>query len=132
METKLVQGKGRDIWHRCGFTDGWEVPRVGLSRGLLLAWMPRQSVSIIFESTHLIHINFLDNKGLPTSITFVYGHPKLARRAKVWHQLLAFKTKAHPQWICIGDFNQILTREEKFSFTQGSIACANLLQQIIS
>ena len=48
METKLVQGKGRDIWHRYGFTDGWEVPRVGLSGGLLLAWMPRQSVSIIF------------------------------------------------------------------------------------
>ena len=48
METKLVQGKGRDIWHRCGFIDGWEVPRVGLSGDLFLAWMPRQSVSIIF------------------------------------------------------------------------------------
>ena len=48
METKLVQGKGRDIWNRCGFIDGWEVPRVGLSGGLFLAWMPRQSVSIIF------------------------------------------------------------------------------------
>ena len=61
----------------------------------------------------------MENKSLPTSITFVYGHPKLARRAEVWHQLLALKTKTHPQLICIGDFNQILTREEKFSFTQG-------------
>ena len=87
---------------------------------------------LFFESAYLIHINFLDNKGLPTSITFAYGHPELARRAEVWHQLLALKTKAHPQWICIGDFNQILFREEKFSFTQGSIVGANLLQQFIS
>ena len=48
METKLVQGKGRDIWHRYGFIDGWEVPKVGLSGELLFAWMPKQSVSIIF------------------------------------------------------------------------------------
>ena len=75
METKLVEGKGKDVWLRCGFSDGWEVPRVGLSGGLILAWMTRHSLQINFVSNHLIHIDLLDNKGNPISITFVYGHP---------------------------------------------------------
>ena len=78
METKLVDGKGRDVWTRCGFFDGLEVPRVGLSGGLILAWMDRPSFKVQLVTNHLIHIDLLDNKGKPVSITFVYGHPELA------------------------------------------------------
>ena len=39
---------------------------------------------------------------------------------------------AHQNWLCIGDFNQILYKEEKFSFNMGSIVGANLFQQVIS
>ena len=37
IETRLVQGKGSIIWEKCGFAEGWELPREGLSDGLLLA-----------------------------------------------------------------------------------------------
>lgn len=57
---------------------------MGLSRGLLLAWMPRQSLKVTFDSAHLIHIDLLDNKGKPISITFVYGHPDQAKRKEEW------------------------------------------------
>nr|POE76348.1 hypothetical protein CFP56_34515 [Quercus suber] len=75
--------------------------------------------------------HLLDNKGKPISITFVYGHLDQAKREEVW-QLSSLKATAHPNWLCIGDFNQILSKDEKFSFTQGSIAGANLFQQVIS
>ena len=84
METKLAEGKGKDVWTRCGFFDGLEVPRVGLSGGLILAWMNRPSLKIQLVTNHLIHIDLLDNKGRPVSITFVYGHPELAWREEVW------------------------------------------------
>lgn len=101
------------------------------SGGLLLAWMPRQSLKVTFDSTHLIHINLLDNKGKPISITFVYAQPDQAKREEVWQQLSSLKATAHPNWLCIGDFNQTLSKDEKFSFTQGSIVGANLFQQVI-
>uniref|UniRef100_A0A7N2MRR8 Zinc knuckle CX2CX4HX4C domain-containing protein n=1 Tax=Quercus lobata TaxID=97700 RepID=A0A7N2MRR8_QUELO len=40
METRLVKDKGSAIWEKCGFAEGRELPREGLSGGLLLAWMP--------------------------------------------------------------------------------------------
>lgn len=50
----------------------------------------------------------------------------------MWQQLRNIKNIAHPSWLCIGDFNQILSKEEKFSFNQGSIIEAELFQQAIS
>ena len=105
---------------------------MGLSRGLLLAWVPRQSLNVIFYSTHLIHIDLLDNKDKTISITFVYGHPDQVRRGEVRQQLLSLKAIAQPNWLWIGDFNQVLSRDKKFSFTQGRITSANLFQQVIT
>ena len=114
------------------FFYGCEVPRLGLGGGLILAWMQRSFLKVVHESPHLIHIDFIDNKGKPLSITFVYGHPELAKSNEVWQQLKTLKDIAQPSWLCIGDFNQVLLREEKFSFNQNLIAGAELFQQVLS
>ena len=103
------------------FFYGCEVPRLGLGGGLILAWMQRSFLKVVHESPQLIHIDFIDNKGKPLSITFVYGHPELAKRNEVWQQLKTPKDIAQSSWLCIGDFNQVLSREEKFSFNQNPI-----------
>lgn len=114
MEMRLVKDKGKLVWLKCGFKEGWEVPREGLGGGLILAWMPGFNVHIVYHSNHIIHTNLIDSKGNPLSITFIYGHPDHSRRNEVWQQLRNLKHVAHPSWLCIGDFNQILTNEEKF------------------
>ena len=38
METRLAKDKGKQVWVKCGFSDGWEVSRVGFGGGLILAW----------------------------------------------------------------------------------------------
>ena len=48
METRLAKDKGKQVWVKCGFSDGWEVSRVGFGGGLILAWMPRQSLIVEF------------------------------------------------------------------------------------
>jgi len=131
METRLVSGKGQEVWEKCGFFEGWEVPRVGFSGGLILPWLPRQGLQVVFYSQNLIHINLLDNRGFPLSITFVYGHPDHAKRGVVWQQLKSLRQWAHPSWLCIGDFNQILSKEENFSFKNGNIIGAEDFQQVI-
>ena len=63
METKLDRDKGAGILKKCGFWKGWEVPRVGLSGGLLLGWLPDQKLTIMHSSRNLIHTDLLDHKG---------------------------------------------------------------------
>nr|POE68109.1 hypothetical protein CFP56_19762 [Quercus suber] len=53
METRLPKDKGKQICDKCGFEVGWELPREGMSGGLLLAWMDRQKLHIVYESKHL-------------------------------------------------------------------------------
>ena len=48
------------------------------------------------------------------------------KRNDVWQQLKTLKDIAQPSWLCIVDFNQVLSREEKFSFNQNPIAGAEL------
>ncbi|XP_075640721.1 uncharacterized protein LOC142612522 [Castanea sativa] len=131
METWLVKDKGKRIWEDYGFADGWEMPRKGLSGGILLAWMPRQQARIIYGSKNLVHTDLLDNKGNPLSITFVYGHPDHLMREEVWSKLKELGDLAHLKWLCIGDFNQILNGNERFSFNRGRIVEAEIFRQVI-
>lgn len=112
METKLVQNKGREILEKCGFLNGWEFLREGLSGGLLLGWQQNVNLSIQYGSKHLIHANLLDHKGTPLSVTFIYGQLDHTKREAFWLEL---KPIAKPIWLCIRDFNQVLCHEDKFS-----------------
>ena len=105
---------------------------MGFRGGLILAWMPRQSLTVEFASEHLIHIILLDNKRSPLLITFVYRHPDHAKGDLVWQQLKTLKNGSHPNWLCIANFNQVLSSQDKLSFNQGNIVGANLLQQLIT
>ena len=58
---------------------------MGLNGGLLLGWMPKHNLQIQHSSKNMIHANLLDHKGTFLSITFFYGHPKLAKRKSGWN-----------------------------------------------
>ncbi|KAF3968806.1 hypothetical protein CMV_007347 [Castanea mollissima] len=132
METRLPKDRGKMVWDKCGFVNCWELPRDGMSGGLLLVWRDSQNLQLVFESKHLVHTDMVDNRGNPLSITFVYGHPQLTKKEEVWGKLRALKLIAHPRWLCIGDFNQILSNKDKFTFGDRSIPGAERLQQLIS
>lgn len=54
METRLTKDKGKELWDKYSFIEGWELPREGLSGGLVLAWMPKQNLRVIYGSKNLI------------------------------------------------------------------------------
>ena len=47
------------------------------------------------------------------SITGFYGNPETHRRQDSWDELVALNRKFQLPWLCYGDFNEILSREEK-------------------
>lgn len=53
-----------------------------------------------------------------------------AMRFGVKHREL--KLIAHPKWLCIGDFNQILSSKDKFTFGDGLISGAESFHLLIS
>ena len=91
-----------------------------------------QKLHICYESKHLVHTDLVDNRGNPLSITFVYGNPNLSKREEVWNKLRNLKLLDHLNWLCIGDFNQILNHDDKFYFHQGIISGAESFHQLIA
>ena len=57
----------------------------------------------------MVHADLHDNKGNPFSITFVYGQPIHAKMEEVWFKLKLLRNNAHSNWLCIRDFNQVLS-----------------------
>lgn len=43
----------------------------------------------------------------------VYGDPVTARRQEVWNRLVSIGLARDEAWILVGDFNEILSNEEK-------------------
>lgn len=125
METKLVQNKGREILEKYGFINRWEYLREDLNGGLLLGWHQNMNLSIQYGSKHLIHADLLDHRGTPLSITFIYGQPNHTKKEAFWLELKQLKILAKLIWLCIGDFNQVLSYEDKFSFNTRSIVGAD-------
>uniref|UniRef100_A0A2N9GD61 Reverse transcriptase domain-containing protein n=1 Tax=Fagus sylvatica TaxID=28930 RepID=A0A2N9GD61_FAGSY len=104
-----------------GFEKNFEVPRVGLSGGLALGWNSPWEVSILVSNQFFIHTDIINSQGDLCSITFIYGHLVLSHRKHIWEELESFAKHAHPKWLCIGDFNQVLAEEDKFSFKPSSL-----------
>jgi hypothetical protein len=121
LETCLTKGKGNKILSNWGFTGSSEVPRVGLRGGLALGWTQAWDVLIIFQNSRFIHSEITNMHGEIFAVTFLYGHPNLAHRHLIWHDLLNFGRQIHHKWICIGDFHQVLRESNKLTFKEHNL-----------
>jgi hypothetical protein len=92
------------------------VARIGLSGGLALGWHSEFRVKVCLKNQHFINTEVVDPVGDIFALTFIYGHPILVHRKKVWDELLGIGTCINHKWLCIGDFNQVLSEEDKFTF----------------
>jgi G:T-mismatch repair DNA endonuclease (very short patch repair protein) len=48
----------------------------------------------------------------PWPLTCVYGEAQIREHHKTWDTLKFIKSSSDLQWMCIGDFNKVLRREE--------------------
>ena len=115
MKTKLRSKKME--WIRCklGFKNLFVVDSVGKGGGLALFW--NEDVNVDIQNFSPRHIN-----GLVTTphvdqqwrFTGFYGQLDGSKRSEGWELLKHLATLTIEPWLCIGDFNEVLTMSEKW------------------
>ena len=114
METKCPQCKMEGIRVKLGFNGLFVVEPVDQSGGLALLWRETQALEI--QNFTRRHINVIvkeaDNKVF-WKLTCFYGYLVATKRHESWALLEHLKIFQPQPWVCIRDFNEILTQEEK-------------------
>uniref|UniRef100_A0A803PZ04 Reverse transcriptase domain-containing protein n=1 Tax=Cannabis sativa TaxID=3483 RepID=A0A803PZ04_CANSA len=114
METKLKCNSLDRIRHSLKFNNGLEVPRVGLKGGLLLLWMTNVDVTLNSYSMNHFDAFVLYENGCRFHFTTFYGAPESHLRTNTWNLLRSFATPSNNfPWLVLGDFNELLSNEDK-------------------
>ncbi|KAH7848430.1 hypothetical protein Vadar_002675 [Vaccinium darrowii] len=114
METKNNKVKLETIRRRFGFDFGSYVDPEGLAGGLALWWNNDLELDIETASKNLIHTIVTDKVNSYTwAATFVYGCPTKAGKEQVWEDIKEIGRFERLPWLCMGDFNEILSCTDK-------------------
>ena len=117
VETKLPlksMKRMSNIKHSLGLTQGLVVPSEGKSGGIALFWKPETNVHI--QSFSRWHIDaVIDSGGCigKWRLTGFYGNLDTGGRLESWARLSQLAIVNNIPWMCVGDFNEILSVTEK-------------------
>jgi hypothetical protein len=114
IETKLHQRKIESVRLKLGFPNMFVVECVGKSGGLALLW--ETDCEVVIQNFTCRHINAIIQSPMveePWKFTDFYGHPETTKRQKSWNLLQFLATLSHNPWICLGDFNEVVSMGEK-------------------
>lgn len=113
METRLCGTKARNLHTKLGFDSGFHVDSVGKNGGLMLLWNSNWDVALKSFSKWHIDVFVSDNQGRQWRFSGIYGHPTREQRHNTWCLLRRLSALFTLPWCCAGDFNEILSYEEK-------------------
>ena len=112
-ETKLEGYKTGSSRSLLGYTQCFSVDSNGSSGGLLLLWKDTNVVSVLSYSLGHIDARVCSDDGFCWRFTGMYGNPIASRRKSSWDLLRRLKDVDNLPWVCGGDFNEILSMNEK-------------------
>lgn len=114
METKNCRDVVVDLQVWLGYDKVYTVEPRGLSGGLTIFW--KKSVNIAFKYADKNLLDMLIQFGEFTFfLSCIYGEPSVDGRSHVWERLNRIGTTRKEPWCLIGDFNEILSNDEKTS-----------------
>lgn len=90
----------------------------GRTGGLIVLW--KSEIRVEIQNYSKYHINVViqcTSDKQQWKFTGFYGHPDANKRGKAWSLLWCLYRVSTESWLCIRDFNEILSYEEKSSFS---------------
>ncbi|KAJ8649330.1 hypothetical protein MRB53_002353 [Persea americana] len=113
METLVNANKIEEIRCRLGFAGSFTVDRTGRGGGLAVLWKSENLCIITGYSSHHIDMEVLDLQHSRWRLTGFYGHSERSRRTESWDLLRNLFVASTLAWCCLGDFNNLLSVEDK-------------------
>ena len=83
-----------------------------MNGGLALFWDSKWDVKLRTLSKSHIDVIVIEKDGVSWRLTGIYGHPEKLKRIETWNLMRLLHQQVTLR-ICIGDFNEILSANEK-------------------
>jgi hypothetical protein len=127
METQINKCRPENLRFSLGFDSSFAVSSSGRSGGLGLFWNNDVDVSVKKYSNYHIGTIVSEHRKELWRMSFIYGEPDRSLRYRTWDIMKQMRSDMDLPWVCIGDFNEILKREEQLGpNTQGRIPYGGL------
>ncbi|XP_030923509.1 uncharacterized protein LOC115950456 [Quercus lobata] len=113
-ETKMKNYQMNKVKFKIGLLNGLIVPSTGRSGGLAMLWNRDIHLEVQSYSRYFIDAVVTEvESGFKWRITGFYGNPETWRRKESWDFLRSLNRMYHLPWLCFGDFNEVVSVEEK-------------------
>ena len=114
MEMKRTVDEMKLIQVELHYDGMFAVPCIHRAGGLAIFWK-EQRVDLHVQNYTQNHIgaHFRTNPSTPWRITGFYGRVEEYRKHESWSLLRHLHTRNSLPWLCLGDFNEILSSVEK-------------------
>lgn len=112
-ETMTALNKIEDLKYILSFDSCFMVDRIGRGGGLAFLWKKSANCKITNYSQNHIDVEVEDKLHGNWRLTGFYGMPEIGRRKESWNFLRSLARTSALPWCVIGDFNDILSTEEK-------------------
>lgn len=112
-ETISITNKTEELKYILGYNCCFSVERQGRSGGLALYWKSTVNCSISNYSNNHIDVEIVDVSKGKWRMTGYYGFPSHGCRREAWNFLRQLANSSNLPWCILGDFNDILSPNEK-------------------
>ena len=133
LETKLKNKRTEKVKYILGFLNGLIVPSRGRSGGLALLWSSDMNLEIEnYSNFHIDAIITEPENGFSWRYTGFYGYPETHLREESWKLISFLNSQYCLSWFCCGDFNEILSMNEKAGGAQRSQRQIEGFRQVVN
>ena len=119
------------VMESIGFADLVVVDAKGSVGGLCVMWKAGVSVQSVEHNNNLIAVKVADAIKDWMLVGF-YSPAYPAKKRKAWEGLFALLNSFQGPWVCLGDFNYVISDEEKVGSRGGESSAPNFLKELFS
>lgn len=114
METRVPSVQARRILRRSHFTQLAAVEVRGFAGGLWCFWDDQAiRIRVLSFTAQLLNIALITNDSISNLISLVYASPSASIREQLYKYVENMAYYVNIPWILVGDFNMVLSQEDK-------------------
>ncbi|XP_073358249.1 uncharacterized protein [Aegilops tauschii subsp. strangulata] len=122
VETQLSKRRVEGLTTTLGFEGGFAVASSGRSGGLGIFWKDGLDLRVKNFSRYHIDVWVAEPGKEDWRLTCVYGEANRSLRQNTWDTMTRLRGELTLPWVCIGDFNEVLRREEQMGPNERDVA----------